>query len=336
MSLTPTVYSSSDPGAPALGPNPGAVTAILDAILVHGYGVGATRKDPLGWTIEHTASNKRVYRNNPVSGSGYYIRVNNDQQYAALLHGFSSMSSMDEGLDVFPLESSYANGVAWPCCDTGSPTVARKWWAIGNERSLYFYREPQANVSSLPGAAGTPGFMGDFISRMPVDPHRCLISTHGSWSGYAGSGAYSNYMHEGIVPVSSHSLASNGFVVARSYDGSTTGQLARILQAGECGMSRFGVGQSSDYLASVYPDPISGGLAYAPVWLKEVGGVRGLMPGMYVGLHRNIINNFADGEILENVPGMPLGTRWVFKKGLSAAGGTIVSGVFFDMTNPWD
>lgn len=335
MSLAPTVFSSSDPGAPSLGPNPGSVTAILDAILVNGYGLGASRKDPLGWTIEYSASNKRVYRNNPVTGSGYCIRVDNDLQYAAILRGFSSMTSLDEGLDMFPLESSYAAGVAWPCCDNSNPSLARKWWAIGNERCLYFYREPQPNVQALPGVAGTGGFMGDFISRMPTDPHRCAISACGALASYAGSGTYTNYLNEGIAPSTNFTIG--GFVVAKSYDGLVSGQLARLLRAGEAGNTRFGVNTSSDHLAAVYPDPVSGGLIYAPVWLIEAGSnVRAQMPGMYVGLHRNIINDFAEGQILENVPGMPPGTRWVFKKGLIAPGGTNVTGVFFDMTNPWD
>lgn len=334
MSLIPTVYSSADPGAPGLTAAVGSLITVLDAILVDGYGVGAGRKEGLGWTRQFSSGNRRVYRGNPVSGSGHCIRVNNEQQFGALLHGFSSMTGIDEGTDMFPLPADYANGIAWPACTTANPTVARRWWAIGNERCLYFYREPQVNAANP--FPGTSGFMGDFLSRMAVDPSRCAITTHGSWSGYDGTGNYSVYSHEGIAHNAVPALAANGFSIARSFDGAKVGQYGRVMKAGECGHTTFGNGVNSDSLADVYPDPVTGGLLYAPVWLREPGGLRGLMPGMYTGLHRLLTNVFAEGQILENVPGMPAGTRWIYKKGLGAPGGTTVSGVFFDLTNPWE
>jgi hypothetical protein len=58
--MTVRVYRSTDASAPVLTGQVGSLTALLDAILVNGYGALTAA----GWTIAQTTTNKRGYKQN--------------------------------------------------------------------------------------------------------------------------------------------------------------------------------------------------------------------------------------------------------------------------------
>src|SRR5438309_11659795 len=58
--MTVRVYKSTDASAPALTGQVGSLTALLDAILVNGYGT----KTAAGWTIGFTTTKKLAYLHN--------------------------------------------------------------------------------------------------------------------------------------------------------------------------------------------------------------------------------------------------------------------------------
>jgi hypothetical protein len=62
--MTVRVYRSTDASAPVLTGQVGSLTALLDAVLVNGYGALSAA----GWTIAQTTTNKRGYKQN-TSGS---------------------------------------------------------------------------------------------------------------------------------------------------------------------------------------------------------------------------------------------------------------------------
>lgn len=74
MGLPVTVYRHSDLGAPQLtNRSPSELINILKKCLVEGYG----DKNPLGWTLEYedVGSVAAAFRNDPVVGSGGYVKV---------------------------------------------------------------------------------------------------------------------------------------------------------------------------------------------------------------------------------------------------------------------
>ena len=54
----PTIFKSTDSGAPVLDGQAGSLVTLLDACLVTGYG----SKTALGWAKAFTASSRGVYR----------------------------------------------------------------------------------------------------------------------------------------------------------------------------------------------------------------------------------------------------------------------------------
>lgn len=322
--LTPTIYKSTDPGAPALTGQAGSLAALLDAILVTGYGSGADQVAGLGWTSEFIGTNKRVYRNNPVTGTGHYLRLDDTNNRYGIIRGYEAMTSVDDGTNYIPLDDHQPIGSIWPKSSADS-ALARDWWAIGNERCLYFGVRPDSSSTQN----HIPFFIGDIVSFKPGDRGHFAVSVDGATS-YVSSRPTS-YLFRSVVSNNSGVTSNPSLIFARSYDGLTRGIRSRGAQAGPQAMSDWGGSGAT----MVYPDPISGGLLYDvgyqwegyATWL-----VRGRLPGLYVPLHQM---PFADETRLVGVQGMPEGTTLfakVFSLGTST---TIHHSVLFDLTGEW-
>ncbi|KAB2889780.1 MAG: hypothetical protein F9K32_11210, partial [Desulfobulbaceae bacterium] len=69
----PQIYKSTDGNAPVMRGERRALIDVLRACLVDGYG----DKTPAGWTLEfiNATFDKAVFRNSPVTGTGFYLRV---------------------------------------------------------------------------------------------------------------------------------------------------------------------------------------------------------------------------------------------------------------------
>src|SRR5690606_29794910 len=124
----------------------------------------------------------RVYRNNPVVGSGYFLRVLDDgtmqaggSARSASLIGYSSMSDADTGEDAFPSSGMFSNGCVWPKSNQAN-SAARAWWMIGNETCFYLVVDVLGSDVGL-AADGPPFFAGDLISLVPSDLH-CFAISH--------------------------------------------------------------------------------------------------------------------------------------------------------------
>jgi len=100
VSLIPSIYTSTDAGAPQLTGQAGSLLALLRAVLVNGYSTGATAKAPLGWTQEFSGTNKAVFRNNPTTGSGYRLRIDDTQAREARMRAYTTMTNVDTGTGV--------------------------------------------------------------------------------------------------------------------------------------------------------------------------------------------------------------------------------------------
>jgi hypothetical protein len=276
MSLYPTIFTSDDLGAPSMAGTAGALVALLDAILVNGYGSGPTARAPLGWTIEYTASNKRVYRGNPTSGSGYYLWVDDTNGRYGLVRAFSSMSDIDNGTDMFPPPATRPNGMLWAKSSLASAT-ARAWWAIGNERCFYLFFD----VAGLAGghSEGPVFFAGDIISNKSGDAHTFAL-THTTITGYAGTGELSN-MWKTCINIASDPETSNAAIyIARSIAGSAGAVFANTITV--AGVQSVPVGNGS----MPYPIYAGGPMVYERLSLSEAGRVpRGRMPGVFGHSH---------------------------------------------------
>ncbi|QNG95318.1 hypothetical protein [Stenotrophomonas maltophilia] len=330
MSLVPTVYRSTDVGAPLLSGVPGAMLALLDAILVDGYGTGAGRKDGLGWTKEFGAVNVRVYRNSPVSGTGYYLRVDDTAAKSCLLRGYSSMSDVNTGEDATPSLALKASGSMWEKANSASSAI-RHWIAIGTERFFYLFVDT-AGYYGTQGMAGAHGhYAGDIASMKPGDRHHFVVSYKGSDSEGSSSVGYA-FKARSWNDFGNADTQTAAFI-GRSMSG-MPGSVRSFVSAAAI-TANVALGNQSNYPS--YPYIGNGGLLYSTVDILENNmQPRGFLPGIYAPIHRR---PFPELTVVTDVDGLPVGTQLLAKcvtvDNMNGFNETYSGQILIDITNAW-
>ncbi|HED4877825.1 TPA: hypothetical protein R4K21_003658 [Stenotrophomonas maltophilia] len=330
MSLVPTVYRSTDPGAPLLSGAPGALIALLDALLVDGYGVGAGRMNGLGWTKEFGGANVRAYRNSPVSGTGYFLRVDDTGARSALLRAYSSMSDLNAGTDATPSDALKAIGSTWEKSNVASG-AARHWVAVGNERFFYLFIDTSGTFASQ-GAQGTHGhYAGDMISIRPGDRHNFVVSYKGADTEGSNNIGYGFKVQPWSG--SANADSTTAAFVGRSHSGAV-GSVRLFLSAPGV-TANTTVGNQSGF--PNYPYVGNGGLLYGGIDLLEAPFTpRGYLPGVYAPIHRR---PFPEQTIVSDVDGLPVGTRLLAKNvtadNIAGFSDSWTGQILIDITNPW-
>lgn len=306
MSNIPSVYRSTDPGAPQLSGQAGAMAAVLDAVLVDGYGGGADAKPPLGWIRDFTAPNKRAYRNDFELYTGNFLRVDDSNALYALVDGYEFMSGIDSGVQRF--EGSSA---AWAKSSTAN-SAARNWIVAGTSGCFYLAIET--------GARTNVWFAGDWISLGANDIWNFAYARSSAVGANALSGMFS--VNERIALRTSRSSSGSVF-------GSTIYPSASLFS----GTSRHGAGG--------FPHPLSStnGTLFSRSILREVDfGIqhapRGILPGLWVPEH-DIRTVYVHGEQYGDFEGLPTGTQLLslFNQYGSSPSQMVAS--MLDLTNPW-
>lgn len=294
MSLVPTIYESTDPGAPQLTGQEGSLTAILDAVLVAGYGDGAARKDGAGWTREYTGTNVRAYRGSVATGSGYYLRVDDSAAVGnarhAWIRGYERMSGIGDGENPVPSISQRANGALVPK-SISLDAVARRWRVIANERFIYMF------VATANRVLFYPWFAGDCVSYKPGDAHHFVVSAADALT-WTGGFVWSPKLLTNGSYVTNAVSSSCGMFIARSHTG----------EVGPLPCDHFGTIQSATFGGSnggAYPSGINQGLFYEPARFHNGAYLpRGELPGLYSPMQTLVdVPAFADGTFLEGVEG---------------------------------
>ncbi len=324
MSLAPTVFKSTDSGAPVVTGQAGSLVAMLDAILVNGYG----SKSPLGWSIEYTATNKRVYRGDLDTGSGYFLRVDDTFGVTAGIRGYASMSDIDTGTDVFPTLAERANGMLWQKSGAANAT-ARNWVAIGNDRCFYLSIN---HLSRTPAGSEPLMFAGDLLPATDTDLHCFAISRTTVTSTSSGDTYNAMLAHSGNVRGSSNN--SQGLVVAKSANGISVAVNGHVCALGNPAGSASNQGINGNAVGYNYPEVVTGALMYCRTLLNNNTTLRAWMPGMYMPLHPTMPTDLQE---IPNIDGMPPGTTFMVKR--LGSGGWFDAGfnsMLFDITNPWE
>jgi hypothetical protein len=260
-----TAYSSADASAPVLSGTNGALVALLDAILVDGYG----SKAAAGWTKAYSGTNKAAYRSG--AGTQFYLRVLDDGSLTgaardAGVRGYESMSDVDTGTNPFPTVAQFANGLNWRKSSSADAT-ARTWLAYADNRTLYLF------VISNDTSAATQYIMymfGDFYSYTPGDVYNCAIMGVNSFSAAAISmtTAQTSDMVTAALQ-GGGSGARTGKYKARLSTG--TGSSTQFSTKGGMGLvSTAGTTQSTTLLGVLgYPNASDGGLYLHPIWVMD-------------------------------------------------------------------
>lgn len=287
----PTIFRSTDGGAPSLTGTVGALIGILDACLVTG----------LSWTKDYSGTNRAVYR--APSGIRDYLDVNDNGPDAtqlaknATLVGYETMTAVGAGTRPFPDTSQTAVGAGFRKSNTADATV-RPWYLIGDDRSFYLAADP-----SVSGAGGTFGAgagmmtFGEIYSHLSADLNRTILNT-----AMLGSDATAN-----IGPLRVCGLSpTTGSTVVNAW-------MKRSYTA--LGIAVWVHGQENSISGSAFsqavggnlpgPDAIDGGWRLNKILIWERGngttalaGLRALR-GRYRGLWQfNHNTGFADGDTI--------------------------------------
>lgn len=276
-----TVYRSTDPGAPQLSGQTGSLVALLDAVLVQGYGSGADRKDGAGWTKGFVGANRRVYRNSPVSGTGFYLQVDDpgaagNARYA-FVRGYSLMSDFDTGLNPTPALAVMPNGVV-VAKSTALDGGSRRWLIVADANIFYLFVNPWPSENYF-----HPYFFGDFISYKPGDNSNWCICYNGlaEFSDGVSTDQYiftTSYVYGNIE-------GSRPALYFPSTASSPTSAAPGYLVGGYRAANYYAWGGEGT-AGTVYPHPIAQGLMFATIQVFENSVLpRGHLPGIIVPLH---------------------------------------------------
>lgn len=171
-----TLYQSTDPGAPVLSGQAGALLDVLDACLVNGYGT----KPAAGWGIAFSADNKRVYRPGPSAKARKYLRINDTGSLTGgtrevSVKGFHAMTDVDTGTTPFPDPSqvSLSENALFVRKSSSTGSTARLWRIFADDRTaILFADQTGANPPAFFSA-----YFGEFYSYTPNDAHGfCIIA----------------------------------------------------------------------------------------------------------------------------------------------------------------
>ncbi len=264
-----TVYRWDDASAPVLSGTAGALTTVLDACLVNGYG----SKPAAGWAIAFTGTNKRVYR--AATGSRAYLRFDDSGTANARVRAAESMTDVDTITgNPCPTDVQISGG-GYLIKSSSADSTARPWVLVAD--GLRFHLYVGYNDTTAIGLASTAYrhtyFFGDIASYLPGDSFNffMILAT--------GSSSSNNY---GAATSDSNANAQSGHYILRATDQVTTsiayskGSDKRVSGSGLIGSG--GV---------AYPDPVTGGMLLSQVFATQPTQlhVRGRIPGLWAPLH---------------------------------------------------
>jgi hypothetical protein len=271
-----TVYRYDDAGAPNLTGAAGSLIAILDAVLVNGYGV----KPAAGWAKAFSGTNKAAYR----MGAGRfqaYFRVVDDASGAAgakeaQMHAYESMSGIDAGANVFTGTGISTSDITFRKSNTADATV-RPWMILADARTCIVllccnYAAADFRVN------GT--YFGEFFSFVLNDNWAvCVIgrtADNDATTGYTPEAIANGHQATSSWTLTGHWLARDSSGINRAV-----------------GFMKFSVFQNTSGPMDgifTFPNPADGGAILSPLYVREQSPagtytLRGRLRGFWASGH---------------------------------------------------
>ncbi|WP_120968630.1 hypothetical protein [Comamonas sp. lk] len=277
---------------------------------------------PAGWTKAFEGANLAAYQSPNVQSTKMFVRVDDtgSDPTSARLRGYESMSDINTGGGLFPLDSQL-NGGGWINKSASANTSAVKWRIAANDRSLYINIVGQS--ANSPGTeTGRTVFIGDFQAYRPGgDPYAFTI-------GCAPGGSYDQ-----INGTCDHGAVAYQFA-PRNYTG--MGSSFGLESRGEIGGVTYMSGGDSTF--GPFPSGIDGGLRLSRRLMLEGSTPRGVVPGLYTVPQSNV------GAYISPLTKM-VGANWLAGRNLLAVGcgsssiaypSSSLGISFIDITGPWE
>jgi hypothetical protein len=279
-----TIYRSTDVGAPTLSGTAGDLTTLLDAVLVNGYGAKAAA----GWTITHTAANKRVYTQGAGSGMGFRVRDNaggTGGAKEALIRGGESWTDIDTPVGPFPTAAQSAltdsSQVVRKSNTADATTRAWKIFADDKTINMFIMSGDTANVYKS-------WRFGEIDSYVTADIYACAIGAR-NIENSTSTAEYTFFFNAGAFTTSLN-------WIARNYAGLGTSAILGL--SGDFAKNGGSAGVKGTIAFLNAPD---GGLYISPIYCAETANsyIRGVLRGVYYPLHATA--NFNDGDTFSGI-----------------------------------
>lgn len=312
------IFSASDVGAPQLTGQTGSLVALLDAVLVNGYGATSS----LGWTkpLANDSLTSSLGCWKQPSGSGLILYMNdaaptgstNGGGKEAWVCGYESILGLTgsifpttgtgggqfpSGSQVFTVVSNggTANSASlWWRKSTSADNATRYWILFGDTSTFYLF--VQANDTY--GVYYVMWF-GDIYSLKTNDSYKCMI--HGRCADQANTSTYRFDASDLLMLVTDTSYPM--FFMARSISGQPGSQF--VNKIGDRGKTVYlslstptGDSATVSEMAGICPASDAGNsVTISPIWVTEPGSaaIRGRMRGLYHVVHP--VASFTDGQV---------------------------------------
>lgn len=219
-----------------------------------------------GWTKPYSDTYAAAYR--PASGTRHYLKIDDgvSSNYSAL-NGYEAMTGINTGTNLFPTAAQFSNLYMFK--SSTSDTTARPWLVIASESWVHVWVGRALTTAGDYASSTTwnPAFFfGDYSSMMAGDAYNSVLI------GSNSSTTVGCYMgrHSTSTAITAHFLS-------RSYTQAVGAiNCAKHGWYGESTPSTIGADTSV-----AYPNPVTGGLLMAKVYLAEANYARGILPNLY-------------------------------------------------------
>lgn len=279
---------------------------------------------PLGWAKPFTGTDLAVFRASNPAGTRAFLQVSDAAGSNAFVRGFEAMSTASAGTGPFPTTAQLSSGLFWLKSSTGSPTNARPWVVIGDDRCFYLWVQP--NVTAPAGANGALFFFGDVVPMKPGDPFACMAA------GYT----YDNSANTSPNPQDvAYSGTSNpgSMLMPRSFTAIGTSTPVHLRGESYFGGASWsgGTGQG----VANYPNAADNAILLSRVMCIEgaTPALRAIMRGLLF-CPQNVTSAFDNRSKLDG-RGAYAGRKLMAISSGTPAGGSKGAIVFFDITGPW-
>ena len=271
----PIVYKSTDGNAPVLAGVRTSLVNIFTKCLVTGYG----EKAPAGWTRPYVNAEltRASFRNNPATGTGFYLMV--DQATSAFANGayfrgYELMTSESAGSFPFGYSSEVSS------ISSAQGATARPWVLVATDAWFYFFgyngltsMPTNSSILTVSSAGNGPLVaFGDFDSILADDAYNCML--------FINHPGYNDTIFGRSVGAFMSALG--GHYVARAASGES-GELAVAVHVAAPGSDNYG--QSMNGVCPAYTGPSSLLVSKALINNGAANTARGFLPGLVVPLH---------------------------------------------------
>ena len=280
-------YADETMGHPDLTNAVGSLTTLFDEIL------------PLAnFSKIYTGTSKAVYQSNDPESSQLFFRLDDTVGANARCRGYETMSDVDTGTGLFPLDSQISGGFYVYKSAAGT---ARPWRFYSNGKIFYLFIDPNSNGT---WSGGT--LFGDGNSFVANDFYGTLIggsaSTNAAW-------AFSTLNN------------TTGICIARALN--QDGGSIYATRQSHAKTTFFGYTSNSQFFPRKADNRLS--LYHVDYW-DSTTDERGRWPGLWNPIHNGDI---PEGYEFSNIPALP---SRVLK---TQSTGTATRQCLMDKTGPW-